>query len=455
MKHMWKVTIDLLVAMMLLVSCSSGSGKSGDSGNAGGSGSNSGAVLSGQGSGSDSGSNSGEVVELKFWDMVWGPTEYIETAQKLVEQFNAEHPNIKVTYQSTPWANWYQTFTTAIAAGAGPDISTGAGYQAFQFYDMDAILPIDDVIEELRANGTLDDFYTGAIDTMLYDNHYVAMPWGIDIRVWYYRKDLFEQAGVSVPKTFEEFREAMKKLSGNGKYGLVVHAVDNGGVQFLLTTMINNGGGIFTEDKKVDFMNERNIETFRWIADMVKDGSIDPASTGYKQEDATKAFGSGTAAVHLTTPSFKDELPELADKLGIIPPMEGLHGDKGSLRWVNNIMIYSATKHPEEAKTFLKWWIENNKPLWTEGHTGQLPVRISVAQDPYFQEDPILKQVLDEYVPIGKPTGTHYPAAFPELNEIEGEGVLHTLSQEVLLGKDPVEAMEKAEKRFKEIMREQ
>lgn len=443
MKNMWKVSLGLLVVLMILASCSSGSDSSGSS-----------STSSNSGQTADSGSN-GEVVELKFWDMVWGPTEYIESAQKLVEQFNAEHPNIKVTYQSTPWNNWYQTFTTAIAAGTGPDVSTGAGYQAFQFYDMDAILPIDDVIEEWRAEGKLDDFYPGLIDTMIYDGHYVALPWATDVRVWYYRKDLFEQAGVSVPKTFEEFREVMKQLSGDGKYGMVVHAVDNGGVHFLLTTMINNGGGMFTEDKKVDFMNERNVETFRWIAELVKDGSIDPASAGFKSEDATKAIGSGTAAVHLTSPGFKDELPDIADKLAVLPPMEGLHGDKGTLRWVNNMMIYSATEHPEEAKTFLKWWSENNKLLWTEGHSGQLPARISVAQDPYFQEDPILKQILDEYVPIGKPTGTHYPSAFPELNEIEGEGVLHTLAQEILLGKDPVETMEKAQARLKEIMKEQ
>jgi multiple sugar transport system substrate-binding protein len=122
-------------------------------------------------------------VELKFWDMVWGPPEYIEVAKKLVDKFNQEHPGIKVSYQSTPWDNWYQTFTTAIASGTAPDISTGAGYQAFQFYQMGAILPVDDVVDDMQKAGKLDDFYEGSVETLKYDNHYVSLPWALDIRV--------------------------------------------------------------------------------------------------------------------------------------------------------------------------------------------------------------------------------------------------------------------------------
>jgi ABC-type glycerol-3-phosphate transport system substrate-binding protein len=97
-------------------------------------------------------------VDLQFWDMVWGPPEYIDTGKALVEQFNREHPDITITYRSIPWNNWYQTFVTAIGSGTAPDISTGAGYQAVQLYGQGAILPIDDIIEKWRKNGKLNDF---------------------------------------------------------------------------------------------------------------------------------------------------------------------------------------------------------------------------------------------------------------------------------------------------------
>jgi multiple sugar transport system substrate-binding protein len=160
-------------------------------------------------------------VSLQFWDMNWAGPEYIDTGKALVEKFNQEHPDIKVTYRTIAWKGWYTTFVTAIASGTAPDISTGAGYQAVQLYEQGAILPIDDVISEWKENGKLDDFLPNTVETLKYDDHYVALPWQIDIRVWYYRKDQFEQANVPPPTSWEEMKSAAKALTkpDNDRYG--------------------------------------------------------------------------------------------------------------------------------------------------------------------------------------------------------------------------------------------
>src|ERR1700747_2632481 len=151
-------------------------------------------------------------LDLRFWDMIWGPPEYIDAGKALVEQFNQQHPDITVTYRSIPWTNWYQTFLTAIGSGTAPDLSTGAGYQAVQFYDQDAILPIDDVISQLKTDGKLDDFLPMTVDVLKYKDHYVALPWAVDIRIWYYRKDLLEQAHVQPPTNWQELKAAAQTL---------------------------------------------------------------------------------------------------------------------------------------------------------------------------------------------------------------------------------------------------
>src|SRR5260221_4152001 len=61
-------------------------------------------------------------VTVNFWDMIWGPPEYIDAAKKLVDRFDQENPKIQVRYRSVPWANWYQTYVTAIGSGTAPDI---------------------------------------------------------------------------------------------------------------------------------------------------------------------------------------------------------------------------------------------------------------------------------------------------------------------------------------------
>src|SRR5690606_17394980 len=117
------------------------------------------------------------------------------------------------------------------------------GFQAVQFYDQDAILPVDDLVAQMDTS----DFTPGALEAMQYDGHYVALPWAIDIRVLFYRKDLLEAAGVEVPTNWQELRDAAKALTGDGKYGLVSSG-DPGGMHWILASAINNGGGLFDDE---------------------------------------------------------------------------------------------------------------------------------------------------------------------------------------------------------------
>ena len=394
-----------------------------------------------------------DAVDLQFWDMNWAGPEYIDTGKALVEKFNQEHPDIKVTYRTIPWKGWYTTFVTAIASGTAPDISTGAGYQAVQLYEQGAILPIDDVISEWKANGKLDDFLPNTIETLKYDDHYVALPWAIDIRVWYYRKDLFEQANIQPPTSWEEIKAAAKTLTKPDKdqYGMVT-AGDALGAHLLLALILNNGGGLFTKDRALDVGSERNLEAMRYLGDLAQSRYIYPASAGYSGDDAISAFSQGKGVLFLNNPGISARLPKLADKIGILKPPTGPHGDQGTIFWVNNIMLYKQSKHQAEAKIFLKWWSENQKELWTKGLLTQLPTRKSFAADPFFQGNAETKFILDTYVPIAKTTATHATGIFPKLNDVEGEGVLQTLAQTLLQGKDVDASVKTAAERLKSIM---
>src|SRR5262249_30694311 len=139
----------------------------------------------------------------------------------LVVQFNREHPAIEVAYRSIPWSNWYQTFVTAVSSNTAPDISTGGGFQAVQLFDAGAVHPVDDVVEALRRDGELDDFAPGTVDALRYDGHHVALPWGLDVSVWFYRKDHFAEAGLEPPQSWSDLRAAAKRLIGKNRFGLI------------------------------------------------------------------------------------------------------------------------------------------------------------------------------------------------------------------------------------------
>lgn len=372
---------------------------------------------------------SAQSVTLDFWDMMWGGAEYPVAAQALVDRYNAEHPDVKVVYRSVPWTNWYETFVTAIASGSAPDLSTGAGFQAVQLYDQGAILPIDDLVAGMDQN----DFVPGALDALKYDGHYVGLPWAVDVRVLFYRKDVLEAAGVAVPTTWQDMRDAAKALTKDDHYGLVSSG-DPGGMHWILTSAINNGGGLFDDAGKAAITGERSMEALQFLADFAADGTVNPASAGYVNDDARGAFFRGEAGFLLNGPLLPDQAGDVKDQIGIVPPLKGPHGDVGTVYWVNNVMVYNQTEHPKETMEFLAWWSDNALTLWTDGHSGNLPARKSIASNPYFQDNANVKYIMDTYLPIAKTMAATVGGTFPALNEIDGDGFLMSLMQAIWQG---------------------
>jgi multiple sugar transport system substrate-binding protein len=394
-----------------------------------------------------------QTANIDFWDMGWGPPEYIDVARELVAQFNEEHPGIEVEYRAVPWNNWYQTFLTAVGSGTAPDLSTGASFLPVQFYDVGAIAPIDDLIAELEREGQLADYVPGVVEVFNYQGDQVALPWSIGTRSWYYRKSLLEEAGVEPPTNWEEFKAVAEALTEGDQYGIVASG-DTGGTHYLYTLIVNNGGGLFTASGEPDLLNERNLEALAFYSELAKSGVIHAASAGYSLGDARTAFARGDAAIILDGPGLFRQLSDIADDIGVFAPIEGPHGDHGTFRAVNGIMLYSQSDHPEEAKTFMKWWAEHQAPLWSEGNiNGNVPARQSFLADPFFQDNATAKYVVDNYLPIGQHIGANYPGFFPALNEIEGEGFMQTLAQDLLQGKDLMQSVNRAKATFDSIVR--
>jgi multiple sugar transport system substrate-binding protein len=206
-----------------------------------------GALLTACGGGS---SSSGGGNGLKFWDMIWGPDAYTKAAKALTEAYKPSTGHAEVSYQSIPWANFVQTFSSAIASNTGPAVSSGAGYQALQYFDQGAIAPADNLVAELEA----EDFLPGTLEPLKYQGSYVGVPWQTDIRVLYYRPSLLERAGADVPTDWDSLKAACVKLrkAGVSGFGMAGGANTTLGSQQVLSMLYNNGGGLYDKDGKPD-----------------------------------------------------------------------------------------------------------------------------------------------------------------------------------------------------------
>jgi len=296
-----------------------------------------------------------------------------------------------------------------------------------------------------------DDFVPGTLDSCHYKDHYVGVPWGVDVRLFLYRKDILAAKGQKLPTNWDEFRAVCKAVTGNGVYGFVSSG-DSEGVHSLFVTSINNGGGLFTEDGKVALSSPRTTEALQFLADLVKDGSVNPASVGYQTYDSATSFFQGKSAFLIEGPNFSAQAGDDQDKIGILPPLKSKSGNVGTNYWINNIMVYKQTTHPKETFAFLKWWSDNELSLWTEGHVSTFPARKDLLKNAYFQNNLKYKYAIDVFAPIAKTIAAQKGGTFPQLNEIDGDSGLQTMMQQLWQGKSLSEIVPPAEARLNEIM---
>jgi multiple sugar transport system substrate-binding protein len=383
------------------------------------------------------------VTTIEFWDMLWGLDRYEATAKDLVAEYNRSHPDVVVNYRLIPWAGFYEVFATAVASGTTPDVSTGATFQAFQYKS--AIAPANDLVDAWQKDGTAKDVFPAAISAQVdADGKQTGLPWCATLRVLSYNKALFDQAGVKPPRSLEELPAVAKKLTGGGRYGFGFCGQGALSGQMLLSLMLANGGGLYETNCGPQVVTDRNREVCQLIQDMVRDGSIPKASTGWDTTDVSNALGRGEIAMAITEPALFNSLPNGKD-IEIASPLEGYHGDKGTILWYSAMWLYESSKNKQQAADFLNWWLAHEQPLWAKGGTTQLPVRKTFYDQVETLQDPRYTKILDEWVPVGKLLSSPCDHALPTLNQVEGQAFLPTLVQDVLSLKPIDESLQKAQ----------
>ncbi|MCS3844121.1 ABC transporter substrate-binding protein [Microbacterium sp. AK031] len=396
------------------------------------------------------GSNSnGSSSRLPFWDMPWGSPgqAYIDAGKSITKSYSPSGDLPGATYQSIPWNNWLQTFSSAVAAGTGPAISTGGAFQSLQYYVQDAIHPADGVLKKLEASGKIADFLPGTIDQFKYDGVYTALPWNVDARMFWYRKSLLEAAGVDVPTSWDELHSAGLALKKNGVYGFIASGGGGGNAyQTLLSLVFNNEGGLFNAAGEPDTMTDRNLEAVEFARMLSIDGIFDPGSVSYSTANVNEQFIAGKAAMTIMPPDLDQSLedPALAADTLIGSPLASPNGTFGTQAYTSDLMMYTGRGDwdVEAVEDFVVYYLSAMEEYWKLGVLNKIPVLQSTVDLPEVQENRNLVKAIEEWLPVGRPLFSNADQAFPEINAIDGGQAITTWAQEVI----------QAEKSAEEIM---
>lgn len=263
------------MAASLLAGCGGSSSSGGDSSSGGAADSSGGAADSSGGaadsSGGDSGKDMSEVeaiadigydgdpIELSFW--------YLQTRQEgtdaLTEIFNKANPNVKVTvsYYSTDGIK--DSCKTAAQSGSMPSMWFNWGGNLGQYY-VDNGLTYD-LTDYAAANGWSDIYASGAMDLVTLGGQVSGIPTSYNVLGVYYRTDIFEQYGLEVPTTMEEFESVCATLKENGVTPMVAAGLYGWHVMRWVEQFIEYEAG-------ADLHNELQALTTSWDNDAVKKG---------------------------------------------------------------------------------------------------------------------------------------------------------------------------------------
>lgn len=378
---------------------------------------------------------------ISLWNGAW-PTPATDTLSgKLVSGW--KYPNYDANYDVLT-GNIYEVVEAALAANKGPAIAGGYAYMAFQYKNQGKILPADKVVDALKANGSYADYLSAAEFSNLNvpGFGYVAIPWGVDTRVLWYNETLLQKAGADVPTDWDSYLAAAKALKKIGVYGYVTSAATSNaayGTHSLATWMLNNGGGMFDEAGDVDCLYPRNIEAVEFLLELVKSGYVDPGSIGYTDTDVYTELKSGRAGMTLANSTIPEETgtDPVTGPFKVMSPIAGPHGDKATLQYLKNFMMFKNTPSAAASESLLLYWTElfgGKDSLFVRGNTGCLPIRKSVQSSRAIQSNPQLLKIIKEWVPIAKEESARCPYLFAGLATVDNGTAMLDCIQSILEG---------------------
>jgi arabinogalactan oligomer/maltooligosaccharide transport system substrate-binding protein len=359
-----------------------------------------GAAACGGGSGGNGGDGSkaakdpGSVSGTVTW---WDTSNEAEgpAYEKLVQDFSAKYPKIKVKRVPVSFDAAEQKFKTAAQSGKGaPDVMrTDVGWTA-GFANLGYLQPLDGT----AALEGADDFLPGPMSTATYKGQTVGVPQVTDTLGLLYNKELFEKAGIEKPPaTWDEFIETAKTIK---KETGVAGTQLNPEGYFSLPFIYGEGGDMLdVKGKKITVTSPEAVKGVETALEMVKSGvSLKPATTdGYVNMQT--AFKDGKVAMVVNGPwstaedytgkAFKDK-----DNLGIAPVPAGSTGKGAAPIGGHNYTIYRGTKNLDAALLFVKFMTSVKSQEYTATELGTLPTRKSAYTDE-VTADPVKKAFQD------------------------------------------------------------
>ncbi|MEH7224694.1 ABC transporter substrate-binding protein [Bacillus sp. JJ1566] len=320
--------------------------------------------------GKGDGGKEGETVTLNLMQF---KVEIADQLQAMIDEYEKEHPNIKIKLETVGGgADYGAALKAKFASGDEPDIFNNGGFKELELWKE----RLADLSDEPWVEHVLPIGKVPMTDT---DGKLYGMPVNLEGYGFVYNKDLFEKAGITeAPKTFSELEEAAVKLktagivpfsAGYGEWWVIGQhllnipfAQQDDPVKFI--------EGLYAGTEKI--VGNKHFEDFKNVLDLELEYANDnPLTTDYNTQ--VTLFASGETAMlqqgNWTENMIYEINPEI--NMGFLPI--AMTDDEAAANRLpvgvpNNWVLNKNSKNLQEAKDFLNWMVssETGKRFITE-----------------------------------------------------------------------------------------
>ncbi|MEV4554256.1 ABC transporter substrate-binding protein [Nonomuraea wenchangensis] len=369
-------------------------------------------------------------IEITWWH------GQVESQAKVIEELAAEygkaHPDVKVVpaVGTTNVDEMLQKVQAVLAGGKAPDI-------AYMYGTWSPVLAKTPKVHDLTATVNApgfgwDDFWPSERAVSEVDGKVVGIPAIVDNLAVIYNKKLFDAAGLAYPEkdwTWDDFRDAAKKLTGGGVYGTAYPVTGTEDTVWRFWPHLwQQGGEILSPDgKKSAFNTPQAVAALDlWSAMARQDKSVYLDQNG---EKFLPLFQSGKIGMVIAGPWALLDIIDHKISYGV-QILPGTNGDHQTIAGPDNWVVFdNGARRTKAATDFLTWLTRPEQDArWTLG-LGNLPVRKATTELPAyrkFTEDFPGIDVFTANLDNAKKARPQLPA-YPEFSEKVGNAIAQAL----------------------------
>jgi len=344
-----------------------------------------------------------DVTVLRFWTI----GREGEVVGELLEDFERQHPGIRVVVQQLPLTAAHEKLLTAFAGDALPDIGQLGNTWIPELATLGAIEPLQPYVDASNAVPK-DDYFAGIWDTNVIGGKLYGVPWYIDTRLLFYRKDLLARAGFpEPPRDWDEWKRALaavKAHAGTGNYAIFLPLNE---FEPLLNLAVQEPDPLLRDDDtRGNFESPGFRRALDFYVEMFRRDWAPPMSN-QEISNVWDEFAKGFYTFYITGPwnvgEFRRRLPpEMQDKWATAP-LPGPHGPGAAIGGGSSLVMFEGSKHKREVWQLIEFLSQPAQQVRFHALCGDLPPRRSTWNDPELANDEPSKAFRDQLERV-KPT---------------------------------------------------